>query len=102
RAALDDQPALSSMRVSELPVQTRLSDSGLADNGYDLPMPTAGPVQRLASCSSSLSRPTKRVRPRAAAACRRERTVAAAVTSYTSIEVSNPLTGIGPSGFTTT
>ena len=47
-AALDDQPALRAMRVGELPEEARLADAGLADDGHDLAVPGAGPLQRLA------------------------------------------------------
>ena len=51
----------------------------------------------LESCAISGSRPTKRVSPRAAAACRRERIGAAPISSNTSSDASTPFTGRGPS-----
>ena len=47
-AALDDQPALDAVRVGELPEEPRLADAGLADDGHDLAVPGAGPLQGLA------------------------------------------------------
>ena len=74
RAGLEDEPALGAVGVGELPDEARLPDAGLADEGDDLAVARrrARPSARR-SCSSSASRPTKRVSPRAAAAWSRDR-----------------------------
>ena len=81
RTAFDDQPALGAMRAGELPVQSRLADAGLADDGDHLAVPGSGALQRLSELVQFAVRPTKRVRPRAAAACSRDADGAAPVTS---------------------
>jgi hypothetical protein len=47
-AALDDEPAVDAVRVGELPEETRLADTWLADDGHDLAVPCTGPLQGLA------------------------------------------------------
>src|SRR6185503_4653204 len=47
-AALQDEPALDAMGVSELPVEPGLADAGLADDRDDLAMAGLGPLQGLA------------------------------------------------------
>ena len=61
------------------------------------PCPDLARPSARSSCAISGSRPTKRVRPRAAAACRRDLIGDAPVTSYTSRGASRPLTDRGPS-----
>ena len=62
------------MGVGELLDEARLADAGLADDGHDLAVARRRRGSSAwRSCSISASRPTKRVSPRAAAACSRER-----------------------------
>ena len=81
-AGLEDQPAVGPVGVGDLPDEPRLPDPGLADDRHHLTMSLlAARPSASRSCSSSASRPTKRVSPRAAAAESRERRGPAPVSS---------------------
>ena len=99
RGALQHPPALGAVGVDKLIDQAGLAHARLPRPGRPpgrgplrpAPGPAAGPA-------SSGCRPTKRVRPRAAAACKRRRSALAPTSSKTSTGSSSPLTGTGPSG----
>ena len=93
---------MRAVRVRELPEESRLADAGIARDGDELALALAGLLERVAQLSTSISRPTNGVRPRAASACRRERSGAKRTISNTSTGAGMPLTGTGPSGFTST
>ena len=92
RAALQHQPVPRSMRMDELVIEARLPDAGLADHGDHLSH-GAVPARSSAAFSASISRsrPTKRVKPATAEACRRVRTALAPVSSKTSTGCATPL-----------
>ncbi len=93
---------MRSMGVRELPEEPRFSDPGLADHGDDLSLPRLRLLQGGERVSISTSRPTKVVKPLAAAACRRERTGLAPVNSKISVGVASSLTATSPSDCTWT
>ena len=65
---------MGAVRPRELPDEPRLPDPGLAHDGDRLAVARGGALERLGELLQlSRSRPTKRVRPRAALAWSRER-----------------------------
>src|SRR4029450_8555256 len=115
--AFQHAPAVDAVRVHELVHQPRLAYPSLAEQGDELTLPLGGLRQGLrqsgapssprpcapcaracVSTASSGSRPTKRVSPRATAACKRRWTGVAPTNSKTSTGSASPLEGIGPKG----
>jgi hypothetical protein len=86
---------MGAVRGGDLPDEAGLAHPGLADDGHDL----AVACRRLAERAAQL---LQLALPRAAATRSRERSGPVPTSSYTSTGLSNPFTGTGPSGLTST
>ena len=83
--------------MDELIDQARLAHPGLPDQRHHLAVAGPGPLQGLAAGPPApCCRPTKRVSPRAAAACKRRRSALAPTSSKTSTGSRQPLDRDGP------
>ena len=69
------------MGMGDLPEEAGLADAGLARDRDDLAVSRRRALEAWRSLSTSASRPTKGVRPRPAAACKRERAALKRITS---------------------
>ena len=88
--------------MDELIGQARLAHPRLAHQRHHLAVPGGRLRQHRCRASSSCCRPTKRVSPRAAVACKRRRSALAPTSSKTSTGSGKPLTGTEPKAFTRT
>ena len=98
RPAFEDGEPARPRGLHQLPHEAGLADPRLPHQRHHLAPPRSRALERLRRRPSSASRPTKGVRPRAAAACRRERAGPAPTASYTCTASAIPRTGMGPRG----